>query len=266
MIVSKDRWLHVVLSMFYHWTGCEDVTVKTWPFNSCILLAWTGTHHSNRFHISHFSGSVILREFFAWQTERFLPLRCDSEKRFVSKTFSACPALWTSRACSRHTLFDDQREVETCKWQHVTAPLAWTTSLEVVLENGPYVAPTLAQEIYAPEEWNLGKQQKTAMASLVGLKVQPLGPSKRWFEGLIVCTLDSGKGWFQGVEVWECCCFKQICGQHWRFGTGWMCSKLNAAAMGALPFVSRDSWLSIADHHFARIEIHQYPDGCWEIN
>ena len=58
----------------------------------------------------------------------------------------------------------------------------------VVLENGPYVAPSLDQKIYAPEEWNLGKQQKTAMASLVGLKVQPLGPSKRWFEGLIVCN------------------------------------------------------------------------------
>jgi len=251
-----------VIAWFYNVLPLDRMWRCTWPFNSCILLAWTGAHHSNRFHISHFS------EFGASDCANFtiVPLRCDSEKRFVSKTFSACPALWTSRACSRHILFDDQREVETCKWQHVTAPLAWTTSLEVVLENGPYVAPSLDQKIYAPEEWNLGKQQKTAMASLVGLKVQPLGPSKRWFEGLIVCTLDSGKGWFQGVEVWECCCFKQICGQHWRFGTGWMCRKLNAAAMGALPFVSRDSWLSIADHHFARIEIHQYPDECWEIN
>lgn len=43
---------------------------------------------------------------------------------------------------------------------------------EVVLDGQPYVAPTLEQEIYAPKEWNLGKQPRTAMASLVGLKVR----------------------------------------------------------------------------------------------
>lgn len=61
----------------------------------------------------------------------------------------------------------------------------------VVLNDEPYLAPTLEQEIYAPPEWNLGKRSRssgTAMASLVGLKVEPLGPKQEWFQGLIVCN------------------------------------------------------------------------------
>ena len=62
----------------------------------------------------------------------------------------------------------------------------------MVLNDEPYLAPTLEQEIYAPPEWNLGKRSRssgTAMASLVGLKVEPLGPKQEWFQGLIVCIL-----------------------------------------------------------------------------
>jgi len=50
-----------------------------------------------------------------------------------------------------------------------------------------HIAASLDQELYAPEERNLGGQGRTAMASLVGLKVRPLGPSQPWFTGLVVC-------------------------------------------------------------------------------
>lgn len=272
MIVSNDRWLHgfynglpldrmwrcdprldlltlvsysqqgLTISIDFTYLISMNFTIVLWCSVSCFCVAnWKVSPTA---------------KMWLWETICF------------QNVFGMSCTFWTSRACSRHALIDDQREVATCKWQHVTAPLAWTTSLEVVLENGPYVAPSLDQEIYAPEEWNLGKQQKTAMASLVGLKVQPLGPSQRWFQGLIVCTLDWGwkrmvsRYWSLGVllfqaDLWDCAHFffvlnYQSC-QHWRFGTGWMCSKLNAAAMGALPFVSRDSRLCIADHQFAMI-------------
>eukprot|EP00439_Symbiodinium_sp_Y106_P012086 s6475_g1.t2 len=50
-----------------------------------------------------------------------------------------------------------------------------------------HIAASLDQELYAPEDRNLGGQGRTAMASLVGLKVRPLGPSQPWFTGLVVC-------------------------------------------------------------------------------
>ncbi|CAE7188864.1 unnamed protein product [Symbiodinium necroappetens] len=50
-----------------------------------------------------------------------------------------------------------------------------------------HIAASLDQELYAPEERNLGGQGRTAMASLVGLKVRPLGPAQSWFTGLVIC-------------------------------------------------------------------------------
>ncbi|CAE7256394.1 unnamed protein product [Symbiodinium sp. CCMP2456] len=50
-----------------------------------------------------------------------------------------------------------------------------------------HIAASLDQELYAPEERNLGGQGRKAMASLVGLKVRPLGPAQQWFTGLVIC-------------------------------------------------------------------------------
>ena len=71
----------------------------------------------------------------------------------------------------------------------------------MVLNDEAYLAPSLDQEICAPPEWNLGTRSRsngTAMASLVGLKVEPLGPKQEWFHGLIICILPG------------------ICGMSWR--------------------------------------------------
>ncbi|CAJ1442655.1 unnamed protein product, partial [Effrenium voratum] len=55
-----------------------------------------------------------------------------------------------------------------------------------VVNGKAYAGVAMNQEAYAPPERNFGDQK--AMASLVGLKVKPLGSNAPWFTGLVVCN------------------------------------------------------------------------------
>ena len=192
MIVSNDIWLHG-FTMFYYRTGCEDVTLDL-TFRLLYPRMDTDSPFQSISHIFHISMNLALPTARTLDIILWYSMSC-----YCVANWKIAPAakMWLCETICFQHVFN-----MSCTLDIKSALAAHTFSLEVVLENGPYLAPSLDQGIYAPKEWNLGKQRKTAMASLVGLKVQPLGPSQRWFQGLIVCTLDSGYG-KGGVEVLE---------------------------------------------------------------
>eukprot|EP00930_Biecheleria_cincta_P014021 TRINITY_DN1222_c0_g2_i1.p1 TRINITY_DN1222_c0_g2~~TRINITY_DN1222_c0_g2_i1.p1 ORF type:complete len:986 (+),score=173.05 TRINITY_DN1222_c0_g2_i1:54-3011(+) len=60
----------------------------------------------------------------------------------------------------------------------------------IVTDDKPHLAIVMEQEVYAGPEKHLGGQRasnKMAAASMVGLKVRPLGPAQPWFQGLVIC-------------------------------------------------------------------------------
>jgi hypothetical protein len=57
----------------------------------------------------------------------------------------------------------------------------------IVTDDKPHLAVVMEQEVYAGAEKHLGGKPKMAAASMVGLKVRPLGPAQPWFSGLVIC-------------------------------------------------------------------------------
>lgn len=57
----------------------------------------------------------------------------------------------------------------------------------VEIDGKPHIAALVDQELYANPDMHLGGKGKVAMASMIGLKVRPVGPAQPWFTGLVVC-------------------------------------------------------------------------------